>query len=348
MTGVAPHGRTISAQRAIIAPLLVLLLGLGAGHAAGEGSNLLAAVEARFAPGQPPVAMEYDIGYRFLNIELADVGRVVVTTTVGEWRHRVTDQLVPALLMDVQIDSPDNGQPGQRRRVSLHDRILAVLTVPDLQALVFARLTDQHLNPLIGRTKDNHLVSIYDTQSGALTFTQTDLIKGTTTTNLANPEALLELSRRVGPLMAQLVQKCRYPEAAPADEEPPRIGVNMDGKVVALRFKTYAQRSPACLGRQRFPTLCVTTEAERGSDVKPRDFHAWSVPFDQLAGWQADSALAEAVRVAPVESIVPLVLDYELSLGAVRATLTAVRAGATVAAPATADAARARPAAGVL
>ena len=325
-----------------------MLLALWCGCAAGESSNLLVAVEARFTPGQPPVTMDYDIGYRFLNMELADIGRVVVTTTVGTWRHRVTGQDAPALLMDVRIDSPDNGQPGQRRRVSLHDRILAVLTVPDLQALVFARVTDQHLNPLIGRTKDNHLVSIYDTQSGALTFTQSDLIKGTTTTNLANPEALLDLSRRVGPLMAQLVQKCRNPGSAAADEAPPRIGVNMDGRVVALRFKTFAQRSPACLGRQRFPTLCVTTEAERGSDVKPRDFFAWSVPFDQLAGWQGDPALAEAVRIAPVASIVPLVLDYELSLGEVRATLTAVRAGASVAAPATADAGRVRPAADVL
>ena len=335
-------------MRARAARLLAMLLALWCGSAAGAASNLLAAVEARFTPGQPPVAMEYDIGYRFLNIELADIGQVVVTTTVGAWRHQVSGQDVPALLMDVRIDSPDNGQPGQRRRVSLHDRILAVLTVPGLQALVFARLTDQHLNPLIGRTKDNHLVSIYDTQSGALTFTQTDLLKGTTTTNLANPEALLELSRRVGPLMAQLVRKCRHPEGATADEEPPRIGVNMDGKVVALRFKTFAQRSPACLGRQRFPTLCVTTEAERGSAVKPRDFFAWSVPFDQLAGWQDDPALAEAVRRAPVESIVPLVLDYELSLGEVRATLTGLRAGVAAPVAATADAARGAPADGLL
>jgi hypothetical protein len=103
--------------------------------------------------------------------------------------------------------------------------------------------------------------------------------------------------------------------------------VNMDGKVVALRFMTCPERSPTCLDRQRLPSLRVSTVAERGSDVKPRDFFAWSLPFGDLAAQRGDPALETAARLATVESLVPLVLDYELSLGRVRATLTSVHAG---------------------
>ena len=290
---------------------------------------MAAGIESRFSAGAVPVTMTYDVVYRFLGLELADVGQVTVTTTVGTWRHAASGQTIPALLMVTRIDSPDSGRPGERRRVSIHDRIMSVLTVPGLEALVFTRESDLHLNPVIGRSKDVRQVSSYDTQSGQLAFRQDDLVAGSVRTNITNPEVMLDLSRRIGPLMAGLVHQCRDTNVAAAGRaEAARIGVNMDGRAVSLLIKTYPQRSPACLDRQRPASLCLTTEAEPGSGVKPRDFHAWNVPFDRLASWHDDPALAEAVRAAPVESIVPLVLDYELALGSIRATMTSVRAGA--------------------
>ena len=305
-----------------------LIVGAAAAVGAQEPARALADIEARFTPREPPVAMEYNVGYRFLALELARVGRIHMTTTVGDWRHAVTEQPVRSLFLDVRVDSPDSGRPGERRRVSLHDRMIAVLSVPDMQALLFAKYTDEYLNPLLGRSRVVLMDSRYDAQSGRLAFEQKDLLKGTVTTNLANPEALLELSRRIGPLMEFLVAQHAAPSEESALSDRARIGVNMDGKVVALRFKTYPEKSPVCLDSERLPSLCVTTVPERDSQVKPRDFHAWSLPFGELVATRNDPGLVEAKRRAPVESLVPLVIDYELGLGSVRCTLTDIRSGA--------------------
>ena len=309
----------------------------GGGFLAAAGAEPvavpLAELDARFCPVDLPVCMEYDVGYRFLNIELRRIGKIVVTTTIGTWRHRSKGVEVPALFLDVRADSPDSGKKGRRSRVSLHDRMVAVLTVPDLEALLFANYADEYLHPLIGRARENLSSALYSTESGRLEYEGRDLKSGVLSTNLAHPEELLELSRKIRPVMDFLIRQCA-PEAldAPAaagPADPDRIVVNIDGQVVALRLVTRRERSPAALGRRKFDALHVSTATERGSKVKPRNFHAWCLPFETLAEKQGDSALLAAARAAPVRSVVPLVLNYELGLGNVRATMTAIHLGGT-------------------
>lgn len=287
----------------------------------------LAAIDARFSAREAPVCMEYDVGYRFLNLELARVGKIVATTTIGTWRHRMDDQCIPALFLDMKVDSPDSGKAGERNRVSIHDRIVAVMTLPDMKALLFAKFTDEYLHPLIGRRKESLYLSVYDAQAGNIDYCMYDFITGATSTNLANPEALFELSQRIKPVMDFLVGRHRGGAKPAAGPEDGRIVANLDGQVVALRILTKPDRSPACFGRQRFDATCIVPVAEPGSRVKPREFHAWSMDFRQLAALRNDQGLIKAAQEAPMESIVPLVMDYELGLGSVRTTMTAIHVG---------------------
>lgn len=316
--------------------MLLAMIVAGAWAAQGgpveESDAVVEGILTRFTPREMPVVMEYDVGYRFLNIELSHVGRIESTTTMGLWKHRVSGQECPALLVDVRVDSPDGGRTGRRNRVSIHDRMVAVLSLPDMQALIFSKQTDEFLNPLIGRTKVTQCISVYDVQSGRVEYEQRDFMRGVVSTNLANPEALMEVSRRIRPVLEHLVERCRAGGSDDGSAEKARIGVNMDGRVVALRFRTEAERSPGCFGRQRLPTVRVDTVADRDSAVKPRDFHAWSMGFAELARQLGDPALERAAREAPVQSVVPLVIDYELGLGSVRSSMTAIRvAGAPAA-----------------
>lgn len=290
----------------------------------------MAELDARFTPLETPVFMEYDVGYRFLNIELRKVGKIVATTTIGRWKHRGTGQEVPALFLDMRVDSPDSGKAGQRSRISIHDRIVAVMTVPDLQALVFSKYTDEVLNPLIGRSKESLQWSLYDTQSGRLEYETHDLKKGEIKTHLMNPEALMELSRKIRPIMEFLVTQTQFPDCSEGNADKGRIVVNMDGKVVALRIVTEREKSPSCLIRKRLDSMTIKTVAEPGSSVKPRDFHAWSLTFKQLAKTLQDRALIESADHAPVETVVPLAVDYELGLGSIRATMTSIHLGAAI------------------
>jgi hypothetical protein len=310
---------------------MIVALAWGAwGGPVDESDAVMGGILARFTPREQPVVMEYDVGYRFLNIELSHVGKIESTTTIGLWQHRVSGRDCPALLVDVRVDSPDGGRAGRRNRVSIHDRMVAVLSLPDMQALVFSKQTDEFLNPLIGRAKVTRSISVYDVQSGRVDYEQRDFMRGVVSTNLANPEALLEVSRRIRPVLEHLVDRCRAGGSDDGSAEKARIGVNMDGRVVALRFRTEAERSPGCFGRRRLPAVRVDTVAERGSAVKPRDFHAWSMGFAELARQVGDPALERAAREAPVQSVVPLVIDYELGLGSVRSSMTAIRvAGAS-------------------
>ena len=306
--------------------LLVLLIQRGA------GALPLSELDARFTPLETPVCMDYEVGYRLMNIELSRVARVEATTTIGTWTHRVSGEKIPALFLDMRVDSPDGGLPGHRNRISLHDRIVAVLTVPGMQALVFAKATDESLRPLI-HASEMLATSVYDTQAGRLEYQHRNLKSGAVVTNLVNPEALLELSRRVQPVMQFLVEEARHPSPDAATSENGRIVANIDGKAAALRILTQGERSPACLARQRLESLRIRTVAEKGSAVHPRNFQAWSVTFDTLAALLKDGALCEAASRAPAQTVVPLVMDYELALGVVRVTLKSIHLGRTAGTP---------------
>jgi hypothetical protein len=158
-------------------------------------------------------------------------------------------------------------------------------------------------------------------------YSSLNLQSGVTSTNLANPEALFDLSQRIKPVMEFLVSQHRGAAEESVNSEKGRIVANLDGQVVALQILTKADRSPACLGRQRFASTRIEPVAEAGSQVKPREFHAWSLDFKKLAELKNDAGLIKAAQEAPIESIVPLVMDYELGLGSVRTTMTSIYMG---------------------
>ena len=290
------------------------------------GDLPLSQLDARFTALEQPVCMEYDVGYRLFNIELSRVGKVVATTTIGQWRHRVTGETIPALFLDMRVDSPDSGKAGRRNRISIHDRIVAVMTVPDMQALVFAKYTDETLRPLI-HTSESLGVSVYDTQSGKLEFESRNLKTSVVITNLVNPEALLELSRKIRPIMEFLVQQYYAPTQDADTSDKGRIVANLDGKVAALRILTHREKSPNCLMHQRMDSMVIRAVAERVSSVKPRDFFAWTMTFEKLAMAVHDESLVASARHAPVQTVVPLAMDYELALGKVRVAMTSIRMG---------------------
>ncbi|MEI8138267.1 MAG: hypothetical protein WCI03_00210 [bacterium] len=312
--------------------VLIILVSWGGPVMAGE--SRLADIDARFTASETPLYMEYDVGYRLLHLELARVGKIVASTTIGTWRHRVTGESIPALFLDMKVDSPDSGKTGERNRVSIHDRIIAVMTLPEMKALVFAKVTDEYLHPLIGRNKDALIVSVYDAQAGRMSYSTCNLQTGVSSTNLANPEALFDLSQRIKPVMDFLVSQHREGAKAGAASGQGRIVANLDGKVVALQILTKPDQSPACFGRLHFDTTRIVPVAAPGSSVKPREFHAWSLDFKKLAALRKDEALIKAAQEAPIESIVPLVMDYELGLGCVRTTMTAIYMGAAASPPA--------------
>lgn len=291
---------------------------------AADGVDPLAEVRARFRGTESPILMEYQLGYRFLNFELSRLGRIKLTTTGGLWRHRITNREVPAVFIDVRVDSADRSPDRKKNRISIHDEMIGVLTLPDLQALVFTKLTDEYLNPILGRSTLSQAVSCYDTQSGVMEYRHRDLIGSEgVSTNLSRPEELLELSRQIRPIMDYLMGQCQTNQARAAKGRD-RISVNLDGQVVTLKLMTQREKSPACLNRPRMDSLRIETVPVGKRQNRARDFFSWSIPFGELAEILNDDGLRAAAHAAMVESVVPLVVDYELAVGRIRAGLISV------------------------
>lgn len=308
-----------------------VVAGWGAAVAADPGDlrheRDLCYLERHFQPTEAPVVLEYTVGYRFMNVEFARLGSLMLRSTLGQWTWNGETNAVPSVFVDLRFDSKDGTEPGQRGRVSIHDRIVAVVSVPDMNALLFAKDTDEYLNPLIGRTKVLRSVSCYDVQSGTLDFWHYDLRSGTVATNISDPQAIVELSRTVRPILDFLVAQSHGDGGEALSPENLRISVNASGHVVPLRLRTVKDRSPPCLGRERLSALRVDAVSMQKTDQRIYRFRSWAVPFPELADYLHDDALRGVARDAFVQTVVPVTAEYELALGAIRMTLQSARPG---------------------
>jgi hypothetical protein len=301
---------------------MAVLIGAGVVMLAGAvfGAESMAEMEKRFHPETAPIRMTYDITYRFLGMELGFLGRMELVASTGKWKERVSGNEIPVAFIDVRVRSKDclKGEGGRSR---INDRMVAVLEIPSMNALIFAKEADERLNPVFGRSSVVRTVSCYDTQSGTLDYVGLNLATGNLSTNLSAPEAIFELSRKIGGVMSFLAARYTQDGTVKLPPDAGKIAVNLDGQVVKVALLTNPAKSPVCLDHRRFPSLHVATAMERGSTVRAREFHAWGVLFSDLAKAVGDDGLKQAVVTAPINALVPLVMDYELALGSVRVVM---------------------------
>jgi len=312
----------------IVAIGLVLLA--GAGSTRGQSINPqqvndLGYLDKQFHATARPIVFEYTVTYRFLHIEISRLGTLVMKTTEGEWAAPHASRPVPVVFVDFQFDSKDARGIAQRPRVSIHDRIVAVLPVPSLEALLFAKDTDEYLNLFLGRHRILRSLSCYDAQSGKLDFWLHNLATGGVVTNVSDPQAIVNMRRKVAPVLNFLMEECHGSGAETVAPEALTIDVNTSGKVVPLRLRTVRERCPASLAGDRLDGLRVDAVPAHKTDERIYRFLAWAVPFQELADRLNDATLQKASREAFVKVVIPVSAEYEMALGAIRMTLTAAR-----------------------
>jgi hypothetical protein len=289
-------------------------------------------LERQFHPTEAPIRFEYAVAYRFLKMEISRLGTLALNTTVGQWVPQGGTNRVPAVFVDLAFNSGEGTGATRRARVSIRDRIVAVIGVPGMDALLFAKDTDEYLNPLIGRTRVLRSVSSYDVQSGTLDYWHFDLGTDTVVTNLSNPQAIVDLSRQLRPILEFLMGQCRGTGQETLSPDHLRININASGRVVPLRLRTVKERSPWQPGARRVDALRVDVLPAARSDARLYRFRGWAMPFQELAECLDDDALRRTSREAFVKAVVPVTAEYELALGAIRMTL--VSAGQGTAKPA--------------
>ena len=104
------------------------------------------------------------------------------------------------------------------------------------------------------------------------------------------------------------------------------VHVSVDDRVVPLLITTRRDSAPVDLEGNKPSAMMMEVAPEKGSGIRARPFRAWVVPYGVAAALSGDALLRDLAARATPEGVVPLAVDYGLTLGSVRCTLTGLRA----------------------
>lgn len=288
------------------------------------GTNRLAEIQARFRPNRPTVAFTYDVNYRFMGLELLQVATARITTTEGRWHHAVTRKWVPACVMEFAFDSMDEAGSEDRRRLSFHNRILSVLTMPQLDTILYLKQTDEVVNPLFKSPKKALSSEMYSLESGRMDYCFEDYLTGLVRTNMTGTSDMERQGKEVSSII-KLMSTMYYGHRESFGEQRPfQIHVNVDGAVVPFDVKARSETAPLRLLGNGFPSLRVDVVPAQGVDIKARSFAMWAASFADVAKQWGEPSLLELSGNAPAWSMVPLVADYGISLGSIRCSMRGI------------------------
>jgi hypothetical protein len=285
---------------------------------------LVRQVEDRFTPTQPAILVDYDIDYRFLFIKLLSLARANVRAVKGTWLNSATGEKQKALLLKAKIDSGDDPESEDRRRVSTHRHITAVLKMPEAETLVYIKKADEYVNPLFKNPKEAKYREIYDMQSGQLRFIRRDYLNDTVQTNLVGAQNLARQGEEIATTL-KIISDVYHGRREMLDKETDvTVDINIDGVVTPFRITTEKDEAPVRINDEDLPCLRTVIRPTEEAEGRGSKAIVWAMSFRDLAEIKGDPELMAVAETTKKWSMVPLAADYGLALGYVRAGVTGV------------------------
>lgn len=289
-------------------------------------------IETRFEARKPTVQMEYRVGYRFLHLELKRIAEATVLATEGVWRDPQGRNERTACLVDFRLDTSDAADTPEARRgsVSIHNRIVSVLTVPDLNAIVYAKRTNQRIHVFRRRSEMDN-VELFDLEGGSLRYSGHNYLTGSDQTDLAGRTEIARQGKEVCRFV-QCIAAAYCSDAAHAAEDPREpVYIFTGGSLVpyAIRFKE--GREKVSVLDRLIPSLHVHAQpkATSAGRTKGNDFEMWTASFVDVSKTIRQPELIALAQDSVSFSMVPLITDLGLPLGAIRGILTGIRIAET-------------------
>ncbi|MCA1807883.1 MAG: hypothetical protein ABR497_03435 [Kiritimatiellia bacterium] len=301
--------------------VLWLSLGLAGARTAEAPDDYSAAVHARFRPAKPTVRMNYSVTYRLLGMELKHLAMASVTATEGQWPAPDGGAPQPACLVEFNLHTGD-GQT-QRGMVQISNRITAVLTMPDLNAVVFIKRSKQRINMLYRRKRLDNL-EVYNLENGSLDYLRHDYQAGTISTNLVGAEDLTRQGKEVSRFLRVLHANYHNAEAL-ADFNPDTpVYIYTEGNLVPFMLLFHPQRDQVSALDDSIPALYFTAVPHPDADGRGRNFEMWTASFLDVSQRTHCQELIDLAQHTLPWSMVPLRTDLGLPLGAIRCHLTGI------------------------
>ncbi|NKB22851.1 MAG: hypothetical protein GKR87_00320 [Kiritimatiellae bacterium] len=275
-------------------------------------------------PTKPMVHLSYEATYRLFFLELKKVATAEIKATEGRWHNRVTGLRVPVCLIEFKIDSLDHPDSGKQRRFSFHNSVVSVMTLPDLETVLYIKRDDEHIRPWFKKAEKVKRLEIFDMESGQMDYYREDLLSGDVQTQLVGGENILKQNKKMVSL-ADILSKIYRGEKTYADLHAlTPIQIDVGQTSVMYDVVTKKEKSPMRVMGEKRSSLRMHFRPSKGTETKGCEFTLWACSFIDLVKRIDNETLKSIADEALEFTMTPLVLDAHLSLGVIRCRLNTV------------------------
>ena len=275
-----------------------------------------------FIPQKPTVHMEYLITYKVWFIKLASIAKATVDTTEGIWIDEDTSKTNKACIVQLSYYTFDQERDGDRNRISLNDQILTVLTMPELDTILYIKDTDEYMNPLFKTPTLSKNFEVYEMmEDGSLDYFSEDFITGNVSTNMDGAADLIEQGKGISSNIKLISEMYYGKKDFITHDSDYRVHFNVDGVVKPFSVKSTKEKAPVKLSGKRPDSIKIRAQLAKEATGKGGAMNLWAAPFKDIAILLGDDKLLAAFETQVEWSVVPLVMDYDLKLGFIRCSI---------------------------
>jgi hypothetical protein len=266
--------------------------------------------------------MEYLITYKVWFIKLASVAKATVDSTEGIWIDSATSQTNRACKVKLSYYTFDKGKDKDRSRISLDDKILTILTMPELDTILYMRDTDEYMNPLFKTPTLSKNFEVYEMlNDGSLDYFSEDFITGNISTNMDGVADLIEQGKGISSNIKLISEMYYGKKDFVTHDSDYRVHFNVDGVVKPFSVKSTKEKAPVKLAGKHPDSIKVRAQLAKEAEGKGGAMNIWAAPFRDIAALLENEVLIETCKRQADWSIVPLVMDYDLKLGFIRCSI---------------------------
>ena len=285
----------------------------------------------QFSPLKPSVQMRYEVSYRFMGLTLMKVAEAFVRATEGVWLNEISAEQVPACVLDMRIQSPGATEADRRdRRVYLDNRVLTVVTMPDINTLFYMKQTDEVINPFFKKPIITHNIHMYDLQGDEMDFYSKNYATDVVSTNLDGAADFVSKGREVAGILKLMSDILSGRRGLLTPEDDFRISVNLEGHATPFTAETRLEQQTSALSDDSWEVLRIDVmPAPEAEGVRRKKFAMWATSLEQIAARSDDEILKEMAATAPEWGLAPLSATMGMPLGYIRCELVEVMAGSS-------------------
>jgi hypothetical protein len=280
-------------------------------------------VAHRFTPTREGVELTYQISYHVLGLKLLRIGEARSFSVEGEWINDEGER-VPAFFSEVSFDTRDDPSSGERGRISIHNRIVAVMTNPELKTLVYYKAADEYLNPFFKDPRHDYYLDYYTVKDGGIVYFRQDHHSGERTSELKNADALVRQSNAIAKTLRQMSGIYKGSESRLTHDSDFRVYFNVGGEVKPFAAESSMERFKVKPIDKKMESLRVDISLAPEAEGKAGKLTMWGVPFAELAGLSERSDLVRLADEAPDWSMIPLRMNYKRPVGYIRCYLETI------------------------